>query len=218
LTGGAGSEFVKLLRREVHNPAAVIASFVTGARKEFTVAGFAAKVPHSQPLYTGPVYDQWNGTVAGGLLQPGGNFEFAAIMRGPIHNPIVGYYIWGVNRGGPNTAQTSPELPGVHFDSEVIVAASSLGAVSAAVVDLQTGASTPIDLSQVQLAGPTIRVFVPGSVLPSLGLAPRQYQFGFWVSQDLSGNISSIESFVPDNTSVPIGVEAGRAPRVHGHK
>jgi hypothetical protein len=137
-------------------------------------------------------------------------------MRGPIHNPIVGYYVWGVNRGGPGNANTSPGLPGVHFDSEVIVAASSLGVASASVVDLQTGSSIPIDTSQVTLNGPTIRVIVPGSALPSLSLAPKQYQFGFWAADSQAGGLSAIESFVPDNQSVPIGVEGGHAASVRG--
>jgi hypothetical protein len=219
LSGGAGSDFVKLLRREVRDPTAVIASFVSGQRTEFTVPGFAAKVPHSQPQYTGTVYDQWNGTVAGALLQPNGNFEFAAIMRGPVHNRITGYYVWGVNRGGPANTNTSPGLPGIHFDSEVIVAASSLGVSSASVVDLQTGSSTSIDPSQVQLDGPTLRVTVAGSLLPAnYGVPAKQFQFGFWVTTNPNGGISAIESFVPDNQSIPIGVEGGRAPRPVRHR
>jgi hypothetical protein len=214
LNGGAGSDFVKLLRREVRNPAAVIGSFVSGMRTEFTAPGFAAKLPHSQPQYTGTVYDQWNGTVAGALLQPNGNFEFAAIMRGPIHNPITGYYVWGVNRGGPANARTSPGLPGQQYDSEVVVAASSLGVSSAAVVDLQANTVTPIDPSQVLLDGPTIRVTVPGNVLPAnQGLSPKRFQFGFWATTDPNGGLGDIESFVPDNQSVPIGIEPGRAIR-----
>src|ERR1700712_4670176 len=51
LNGGAGSEFVKLIRREVPNLNSVIRSFVSGQRTQFKVPGFAVKLPNFQERY-----------------------------------------------------------------------------------------------------------------------------------------------------------------------
>src|SRR5689334_23049246 len=68
LHGGAGSEFVTLLRRGVPNVNAMIRAFALGRRSEVDVKGFAVKTPHFQPQYTGPHLDQFNPTAAGAVL------------------------------------------------------------------------------------------------------------------------------------------------------
>lgn len=213
LNGGAGSEFVQLLRREVRNINGVIASFAIGARSSFSAPGFAARLPKSQPGYTGPVIDQLNGTVAGALLRPDGSLELAAIMRGPVHNPVPSYYIWGIDRGGPSNANTTPGLPGVHYDSEVIVAVTPSG-ISGSVRDLQTDTTSAISGSQISVKGSTIRVFVSPSLLPANnGVPASKFRFGFWAATDPDGGNSAIESFVPNDASIPVGIQPGKAPR-----
>src|SRR5688572_8688021 len=144
LRGGAGSEFVTLIRREVPNIGAVIRQFTLGARSTFSVRGFAAKLPRLQALYRGPELDQLNPTAAGAVLLRDGRLELAAIMRGPIDLPVRTTYVWGIDRGSGLVDPEGFGRPGLRYDAVVSVTREG-GSITASVTDLTTGAVTPID-------------------------------------------------------------------------
>src|SRR4051812_39246644 len=60
LNGGAGSEFVTLIRKQVRNVNGTILQFAAGRRSELDVKGFAVKTPHLTDTYKGPHLDQFN--------------------------------------------------------------------------------------------------------------------------------------------------------------
>jgi len=205
LRGGAGSEFVTLIRRGIPNVNSVIRQFALGRRSEISVKGFSVKTPHFQPQYTGPQLDQFNPTAAGAVFLKNGQLELGAIMRGPIDLPIATTYSWGIDRGGSAADPQGFGMPGLRYNS--IVSVTRVGStVTASIKDLNTGTVTPLDPSGVRIQGPTIRVFLnnPSSLLPSTGLPITKYNFAFWTSSGGDG-IHSIGGFVPGNHSIPIG-------------
>jgi hypothetical protein len=47
---------------------------------------------------------------------------------------------------------------------------------------------------------------VPGSLLPSTGLAPEHYRYNFWPEDGLAGS-TNIASFAPETHDIRVGVE-----------
>lgn len=210
LRGGPGSDFVALLRRQVPNLRRIIGQFVAGTRTEFTTRGFAVKTPKLLDSYTGFVADQLNPTAAGALLQKNKTLQLAAILRGPIDIPTPSYYVFGIDRGAGGAAGPFPGLPGIRYDALVTVAWHADGpGVTASVTDLVSNTTTPIDGARIKVQGATLRVYVPTDLLPSQGLATRNYRFAFWTRDALDGGIEQIGSFVPGTASIPIGVAPG---------
>ncbi len=206
LNGGAGREFVTLIRRGFPNVGALVRQFVLGQRTSASVNGFSVKIPKLQPLYTGPQLDQFNPTAAGAVLLKDGRLELAAIMRGPIDLPVATTYVWGIDRGARVSDPEGFGLPGLRYDATVSVTRVG-SSVTAAVTDRTTGAITTLDPSVVKIEGPTIRVFLanPSTLLPSTGKPLSRYQFAFWTRSG-AGGIADVGGFIPSTTSIPIGV------------
>lgn len=213
LNGGAGSEFVTLIRRGVPNIGAVVRQFALGQRTSLTVNGFAVKTPKLLPSYAGPQLDQFNPTASGAVLLRNGQLELAAIMRGPIDLPVATTFVWGIDRG---SAASDPEgfgLPKLRYDAVVSVTREG-STITASVTDRNTGQVTALDPSSVRIDGPTIRVFLdnPAQVLPTTGKPIQKYKFSFWTRSG-EGGIETVGSFVSPSGSIPIGV-LGRIPKV----
>lgn len=99
IDGGAGSEFIKLIRKEVRNPLSIIARFSGPNPTQYTVPGLVAKTPNLQSQYTGNVHDGAAATVAGAILLKGNVLELGAIMRGPITGySSTNYFDFAINR------------------------------------------------------------------------------------------------------------------------
>lgn len=206
LNGGAGSEFVTLIRRGVPNVNAVLRQFVLGTRTELQVKGFAVKTPHFQPQYAGPKLDQFNPTAAGAVLLKDGRLELGAILRGPIDRPEPVTYSWGMDRGSGAADPEGLGVPGARYDAVVRVTRSGQD-LGASITDLKTGAVTPLASSAVQIQGPTIRVFLtnPAGLLPSTGKPLAKYSF-FFSTRSGPGGPATVGGFVPSTHSIPIGV------------
>ena len=205
LGGGAGGEFVTLLRRSLPNPSAVLRQFANGTRTEVDVKGFAAKIPRFQPSYRGPQLDQFDPTAAGAVILRDGRLELAAIMRGPIDLPVATTYRWAIDRGAGTPDPQGLGLPGLAYDA--VVSVSRVGTnVSATIADLKAGSTTVLDPSAVNIQGPTIRVTLanPSTALPSTGLPTSSYRFTFWTS-DGSAGAASIGGFVPGSGMLQVG-------------
>lgn len=211
LRGGAGSEFVKLIRREVPNLNAVIRSFTTGRRTQFNVPGVAVRIPGFQERFVGRKYDHLAPTVAGAIVLRNQRIELAGIMMGPFNEPVPAYVVFGINRGaGASIGPRFANRPGITPDLIVAIQVAPYGAsASGTITDLKTGAVATIDPSRIHVAGPTVRVFLDPDQVPSTGLKPNRYQFTMW-TQGALGDVETVGGFVPDSTMIRIGSQGGR--------
>jgi hypothetical protein len=205
LHGGAGSEFVTLIRREVPNVNGVLLQFVTGKRKELDIKGFAVKTPQFLSTYTGPHLDEFDPTAAGAVILKGGALELGAIMRGPIDRPEPVTYVWGISRGGGSLGPAGFGPSGVSYDAYVSVTHSASG-TTASVTDLRTGVTQALAPSSVTINGPTIRVFLNNvsAQLPSTGLPLNKYRMAFWTRGGPDG-AAGIGGTIPTTGSILIG-------------
>jgi hypothetical protein len=209
LRGGAGSEFVRLIRHEVPNLNAVIRGFVRGKRAQFYVPGFAVELPSFQELYTGPKYDHLAATVAGAIVLKHHQLELAGIMKGPFDEAVPAYVVFGVDRGaGASVGPRFASRPGITPDLVVTIQVAPHGtSATGTITDLTTGTTSAIDPSRIHVAGPTVRVFLDAGQVPSKGLKIARYRFNMW-TQNTLGGIDTVGSFVPETTMVRVGTQA----------
>jgi len=209
MNGGAGHEFVTLIRREVHNVNAVILKFESGAITQYTIPGFVAKTPNAQPLYTGGGYDRMFLTEAGAILLKGNVLELAAITRGPFSNSdATSQVVFAINRGeGSSLGSAFASRPGITPDALVTITIGPYAtSYSGTITDLTTGTTQAISPNEVQVDGPVVRVLVNGNQVPSKGLPLKKYTFASWTVLSPGTGINSVGSFAPENTMIPIGV------------
>jgi hypothetical protein len=208
LNGGIGSEWVRLIRSEVHNLNAVIGGFVAGKHTSYSIPGLTVKTPSVQPQFTGQIYDQLLVTAAGVSLFKGNVLEFGAIMRGPFHDPATSYYVFALNRGaGARLGPIFASRPGITPDALVTLTVGPYGSsASGTITDLTSGATQPIDPSTIKINGPALRVFLKTSQFPSEGLPIPKYRFAFWTQTQPGTDISTVASFAPESSMIPIGV------------
>lgn len=216
LNGGAGSEFVGLLKSQVPNISSVINDFASGRRTEFTTPGIAAKIPKWNEAYTGTRYDHLTLTLAGGVLQ-GNTLQLGVVARGPFDEAEPSQVVFGIDRGaGSSRGPLFANRPGVAPDLLVTINVGPYGQNNTATVrDLVSGTTTAIDPSKVQVNGAVARVFVDVSTLPSRGLSPSQYKFTAWTRSKAEGGIENVGSFAPESSMVLVGVPkpGGTTPR-----
>jgi len=213
--GGAGHEFVTLAEREVRNINAVVSGFETGALTQFTVAGLVFKTANWQAGYTGFRHDTYSATVGGAVLLKGKKIELAAIVRGPFTTyPATTIIVFAINRGaGARLGPAFGSVPGITPDALVTVTVGPDGqSNSATITDLTTGMTQPLNPPEIQVKGPTVRVLVATSQLPSKGLPVSKYQFAVWTEGQLDAPYQDVGSFAPVDSMIPIGVETNVNP------
>ena len=205
LKGGAGSEFVKLVRSEAPNLGSVIRGFVSGKLTQYNVNGFAVKIPNIQSQYSGPIYDHLSATAAGALSLKNHQLELAGILRGPFHAE-PGYVVFGLDRGaGASVGPRFASVPGITPDMIVTIKVDPYGAsASGTITDLTTNAVTTIDPSQIKVAGAAVRVFLNADQVPSKGLPTANYKFDMWTQHTLGG-IDTVGSFAPGSSMIQVG-------------
>ena len=223
IEGGAGHEFVTLIRKEVPNVGSVIAQFASGRINEKIIAGFVAQVSHANPLYTGPSLDRMFLTEAGAIELKGGVIELGAINRGAFSdNSATSTVTFAINRGaGASLGASFASEPGVTPDALVTITVGPYGeSYTGRITDLTTGVTQSISPSDIEVNGPTVRVLVSPSQLPSQGFKEKNYKFSAWTSIvnydaiSYPPDINSVGSFAPyTGTMVKIGVLANvKAP------
>ena len=116
LRGGAGSEFVTLIRRQVRNLNAVLAGFIAGTRNEFAIKGFAVKTPKFQELYTGPRLDQLSATAAGAVLLGPSGLATPVLLHGvelwiDPAGPVLWLPVGSDQRGASELTLPIPQAP-----------------------------------------------------------------------------------------------------------
>ena len=215
MAGGAGHEFVTLAMREVHNIFGVVSRFESGALSQFTIPGMVFKTADWQPGYTGFPHDPLSLTVAGAVVLKNKKIELGAIVRGPFTTyPRTTDIVFAINRGaGARLGPAFAELPGITPDALVTVTVGPYGqSNSATITDLTTGTTQSINPSLIQVQGPTVRLLVSASQLPSEGLPLSNYKFAVWAEAQLDASYQNVGSFAPENSMIPIGVETNVAP------
>jgi hypothetical protein len=213
--GGAGHEFVQLALREVHNVGAIVSEFESGALSQFSAPGLAFKKTNLQPLYTGLPHDTLSLNAAGAVILKRKTIELAAIVRGPFTTtPRTTYIVFALNRGaGARLGPAFSSRPGITPDATVTVEVGPYGVGNSAwITDLTTGATQSINPAVISVAGPTVRLLLSASQLPSEGLPINKYTFAVWTETETNAPISQVGSFIPEDSMVPIGVETNVNP------
>ena len=208
LDGGMGKEWISLIRAGVKNPLAVIAGFETGKYTSYSISGLTAESPSIQPAFTGQPYDQLLATVAGASVFKRNTLELGAIMRGPFHDPAPSYYVFAFNRGaGASLGATFASRPGITPDALVTITVGPYGTTATGTVtDLTTHSTQAISPSNIEIQGPVLRVFLETALLPSKGWPLQKYRFAFWTQTQPGNNITTVASFAPQTSMIPIGV------------
>lgn len=168
-------------------------------------SGIVVKAPQFYEHYVGPKLPQLNAVAAAGELLPDGNFLFVGVNQGRIDPTVPQTYVWGVDRSGKLGTGPFPDRPDIRFDTVVVLKLVPGQPTSATVIDT-TGKNKPVPLpaSSILAEGLLVAVIVPGSALPSTGLAPSQYRFNYW-PEDGQAGATHIASFAPEFTDAQVG-------------
>jgi hypothetical protein len=177
-----------------------IGSGVTG---QLRATGIVRKSPHFYQFYTGPRLAELNAVKASAIRAANGNFTFSGTNAGAIKTGGVAY-VWGIDRNGHLGPGPFTNRPNIKFDAVVIVTLDASRNATASVTDLSSGMTTNLAAGSVSIHGKTIKVTVPGSLLPSTGLPPSQFRFNFWPADNGAGS-GAIASFAPGSTTVQVG-------------
>jgi hypothetical protein len=215
LLGGAGHEFAALALKEVRNPFAVATGYADGSITQYIVKGLVVKQINLQSGYTGLPHDVLALNIAGGVVLKKKQIELGAIVRGPFTTtPFASEIVFAINRGaGQRLGPYYPSRPGITPDALVTVTVGPYGQNnSATITDLTTGTTQPISSPVISVAGPTVRILLNASQLPSEGFKLNQYTFAVWTATEPNAPIQDVGSFAPEDSMVPIGVETNVGP------
>jgi hypothetical protein len=164
--------------------------------------GYAVKVPRFYPFYTGPIDGFLSGAGAKAFLV-NNNLALTGIVAGTIARPPAdptqsAFYAFGIDRGAG--VAPLPDRPNVTYDAVVLVANQPSG-LTASVVDLKTGAVTPLPSADVRLQFDSVHVAVPLTLLPSTGSPANQYRVVFaGESSPTLTDPTQVASLVPEFT------------------
>lgn len=215
LLGGAGHEFVALALKEVKNPLGVAEGFADGSITQYTVPGIVVKQINLQSGYTGLPHDILALNIGGAVVLKGHKLELGAIVRGPFTTtPFGTNIVFAINRGaGGRLGPYYASRPGITPDALVTVSVGAYGQNdSATITDLTTGTTQPISSPVISVAGPTVRILLNTSQLPSEGFKLKDYTFAVWTETQLNAPIQDVGSFVPEDSMIPIGIETNVRP------
>jgi hypothetical protein len=210
LLGGAGHEFTTLALKEVKNPLGVAAGFSSGAITQYTVPGIVVKQINLQSGYTGAPHDVLALNVGAAVALKGKKIELGAIVRGPFTTtPFASTVVFAINRGaGSRLGPYFSGRPGITPDALVAVSVGPDGqGNSATITDLTTGVTQSIASPVIGVAGPTVRILLNTSQLPSEGFSLKHYTFAVWTETQPNAPFNDVGSFVPEDSMIPIGVE-----------
>jgi hypothetical protein len=215
LLGGAGHEFTALALKEVKNPLAVATGYANGTITQYIVRGIVLKQINLQSGYTGLPHDALALNTGGAIVLKKQQIELGAIVRGPFTTtPFATDIVFEINRGaGQRLGPYYPSRPGITPDALVTVTVGPYGQNnSATITDLTTGTTQPIGSPVISVAGPTVRILLNASQLPSEGFKLNQYTFAVWTETEPNAPIQDVGSFAPEDSMVPIGVETNVGP------
>ncbi len=213
--GGAGHEFVALAQKEVKNLLRVVNGFSDGTITQYSVPGIVVKKINLQSGYTGLPHDALALNVGGAVELKKKQIELAAIVRGPFTTtPFATTIVFAINRGaGQRLGPYYAGRPGITPDALVSVTVGPYGQNnSATITDLTTGSTQAISSPVIRVAGPTVRILLNSSQLPSEGFSLKHYTFAVWAATEPNAPFQDVGSFVPEDSMIPIGVETNVKP------
>jgi hypothetical protein len=168
--------------------------------------GTVTEKPQFYEDYVGPRLSQLEAVQATGKLLRNGSFKFVGVNRGAINPSVLATYVFGVDRNGKLPTGPFPDRPNIRFDATVVIKVVPGQATTVTVTDLSTKKSTLVQDPALDIAGKQVAVTIPGSLLPSTGLAPSQFRYDFWPEDGLAGS-TNIASFAPATHDIRVGVE-----------
>jgi len=120
-------------------------------------------------------------------------FVFRTAVAGPVAAASGAAYVFGLNAGGATNTPFAPVgLPGVAFNRTVMLRADGTGAIGA----------TPIS---EQIVGNQIFTTVSASLLPSNGLAFKDYTWSVWSVDTNVAGLARLADFAP-NANIAVAV------------
>ena len=176
--------------------------------REIEHNGIVVKTPTFYEDYTGPRLAELNVVAASGTLLRNGSFRFIGVNQGLINPNVTATYVFGIDRSGHLPTGPFPGRPDIRFDATVAIKIVPGHSPTVTVTDLANKTSTTVPDSALEIAGGAIQVVIPGSLLPSTGLAPSHFRYDFWPEDGLAGS-TNIASFAPEFHDIQVGV----APR-----
>jgi hypothetical protein len=187
----------------------------------YPVAGHAAQIGREHDIehngtvvqsplfyedYVGPQLAQLNAVGATGRLLHDGSFRFLGVNQGAIDPNMRATYVFGVDRNGNLPTGPFPDRPDIRFDATVVIKIVPGQATTVTVTDLANKTSSILPGSALRISGRKVEVTLPGSLLPSTGLAPSQFRYNYWPEDGLPGS-TNIASFAPENHDIRVGDE-----------
>jgi hypothetical protein len=166
--------------------------------------GTVVQTPQFYEDYTGPQLAQLDVVKATGRLLRDGNFLFIGVNKGAIDPNVTATYVIGVDRNGNLPTGPFPDRPNIRFDATVAIKIVPGQASTVTVTDLATKRTTTVQDTALRISGRRIEVVIPGSLLPSTGLAPSQFRYDYWPEDGLAGS-TNIASFAPDFHDIQVG-------------
>jgi hypothetical protein len=166
------------------------------------------KAPHFYEDYKGPKLAQLNSVAAAGELKPDGSFEFIGVNQGALDPKVAATYVFGIDRNGKLPTGPFDKRPDIRFDALIEVSVKPGQSTTATVIDLAKHTTTSLPQGSFLAKGNVIAVTVPGSLLPSTGLAPSQFRFNYWPENPDPALTEPIASFTPEFNDAQVGVIA----------
>jgi hypothetical protein len=175
------------------------------------------KAPMFNSAYTGPKLADLDAVAADATISPQQEFQFTGKVLLPIDVTQTANYSFLVNRGGVHFPGPIEGRPGIAFNAIVDVTTGSegiTGTVSLLNSQYQEISTTTLPASSVQIAGETVQVTVPSSLLPSSAppsAHPRSQRESYAFSTSVPGNSESdVAGFVPEYTMLMINASGPR--------
>jgi hypothetical protein len=167
--------------------------------------GTVVKRPAFYEDYTGPRLAQLDAVRATGQLLRDGSFRFLGVNAGAIDPNVTATYVFGVDRSGHLPTGPFPGRPDIRFDATVAIKIVPGRSSTVTVTDLANKTSTTLPGSALRISGRAVEVTLPGSLLPSTGLASSQFRYDYWPEDGLPGS-TNIASFAPEAHDIRVGV------------
>ena len=117
-------------------------------------------------------------------------------------------YVFGVDRSGKLPTGPFPGRPDIQFDATVVVKIVPGQATTVTVNDMANKTSTTVQNPALQISGKKVSVVIPGSLLPSTGLAASHFRYAFWPEDGLAGS-THIASFAPQFNDIRVAAARG---------
>lgn len=154
------------------------------------------------PIYTGPRNGDLDIASVEAFFPAANQVALLGTHAAPIGTTPGAAYVWGIDRGAGTQALTTltpPTGAGVSFDSVVVLSPDGTGFF----LDLVGGgAPQNLDPRTIDIAGGTLSVTLPASLLPSQGLAFADYRYNLWPRYAPGGvnpaDNRQISDFAPD--------------------